>query len=88
MLWNSHHLSPLSWQFNNLCCLFATQLVQVLDVFTWVNYPSENIQDLYSYITTLTSSASIVLMGDFKSPDQTFASSTVSSDHLCDLAHN
>jgi len=25
---NLDHLSPLSWQFNNLCCLFATQLLK------------------------------------------------------------
>jgi len=57
-------------------------------VYLLPNYRSENIQDLYSYITTLTSSASVVLMGDFNSSDidwQLFASSTVSSDHLCDL---
>ena len=52
------------------------------------NSKNDYIQDLYSYLNTLTSSANIILLGDFNAPDvkwDTFTSATTSSDCLCDF---
>ena len=52
------------------------------------NYKTDHVQDLYSYITTLSCSGDVILLGDFNASDidwQTFASTADSSDRLCDL---
>ena len=62
-------------------------------VYTPPNSKNDYIQGLYLYLSTLISSANVILLGDFNAPDvnwDTFISTNTISDHLCDfiIDHN
>ena len=62
-------------------------------VYTPPNSKNDYIQGLYLYLSTLISSANVILLGDFNAPDvnwDTFISTNTISDHLCDFVidHN
>ena len=71
----------------------AHRSLTICAVYIPPNSTSDYIQDLYLYLSTLTSTANVILLGDFNASDvnwDTFTSNNANSDYLCDFVidHN